>query len=260
VGPFTARGDSLRHEASIHHPSMTCDSPTLGWGPGRHPAKATEGGGLQAQTLALAFIAALYPVGLLAVGLLLGTDRPMALSLSFLAGAATSLFVVGILVITVLHGAGFADRNAGGVRGGLRIGLGTTMLVAAWVISRHPGERGEKKEPSWQLRLREARPGAVFGTGAILYSPSGSYLGAVQQIATSKSGWAPALQLLVVIAIVLLTVEMPLLAYALWPEATARVLRKAQTWIDRHGHKALLTALCIIGGYLVIDGIVTIAG
>jgi len=213
---------------------------------------------VQAQTLALAFVAALYPVGLLAVSLLLATDRPLRLGLSFYFGAATSLFVVGILVITVLHGAGLSSSSSGGARGGFRVGLGTAMLVAAWLIARRPAPESEKKEPSWKVRLRDARPAAVFLTGAILYSPSGSYLGAVQQIATSESGLAPALQLLVVVAIVLLTVEIPLLAYALRPEATARALRRAQGWIDRHGRQALVVGLVLIGGYLVIDGIVTI--
>jgi hypothetical protein len=215
---------------------------------------------LQAETLALAFIAALYPVGLLAVSLLLSTDRPLPLGLSFLAGAATSLFVVGTLVITVLHGAGTADPDGTGARGGFRIGLGTAMLVAAWVISHRPVKQGGENEPSWQLRLRGARPWAVFVTGAILYSPSGSYLAAVQRIASSSGGWAPALQLLVVIAIVLLTVEIPLLAYGLQPEATTRVLQRAQSWIDRHGRQALLTVLVVLGSYLVVDGIITLAG
>jgi hypothetical protein len=160
----------------------------------------------------------------------------------------------------VLHGAGVNNSSSGGARGGFRIGLGTAMLVAAWFISRRPARQGEKEEPSWQVRLRGARPVTVFITGAILYSPSGSYLGAVQQIATSKSGWAPLLQLLVVIAIVLITVEIPLLAYALRPEGTARALRRAEGWIDRHGRQALMIALILIGGYLVIDGIVTLVG
>ena len=210
---------------------------------------------MQAQTLALAFVAALYPVGLLAVSLLLASDQPMKLGLSFLGGAATSLLVVGIVVITVLHGAGLNGRSTGAARAGFQLGLGTAMLIAAWLIARRPGQKGEKKEPAWQVRLRGARPAAVFLTGAILYSPSGSYLGAVQQIATTDSGWAPALQLLVVIAIVLLTVEIPLLAYASAPRATTRMLHKTEAWIDRHGRQALEIVLVLIGGYLVIDGL-----
>ncbi len=213
---------------------------------------------MQGETLALAFVAALYPVGLLAVSFLLATDRPLPLALSFLAGAATSLFAVGTLVIVVLQGAGLDDKGASGARGGFRIGLGTAMLVAAWLISRHPA-RSEEKEPSWRMRLRGAHPVAVFATGAILYSPSGSYLAAVQHIATSTSGWPRLLQLLVVIAIVLLTVELPLLTFALLPEATARALGKGQTWIDRHGRQALMSVLLVLGGYLVIDGIITVA-
>ena len=110
------------------------------------------------------------------------------------------------------------------------------MLIVGYVIARRPPSRRgqpdqaapqtDKKEPSWQRRLRQAHPLSVFLTGTILYSPSATYVGAVQQIATSDSGWAPALQLLVVIAIVLLTVEIPLLSYAIWPDATGRAVHR----------------------------------
>jgi Sap, sulfolipid-1-addressing protein len=214
---------------------------------------------MEAQTLAFALVAALYPVGLLAITFLLASDRPMRLGLSFLAGAATSLFVVGVLVITVLQGAGLNDSDADSARGGFRIGFGTAMLVAAWLLSRRPRPQA-KAEPSWKLRLRGARPMAVFITGAILYAPSGSYLAAVQQIATSDAGLPWGVQLLVVIAIVLITVEVPLLSYALKPEATARVLRRAERWLDLHGRQALVAVLAGIGIYLIVDGIVILAG
>jgi hypothetical protein len=50
----------------------------------------------------------------------------------------------------------------------------------------------------------------------------------------------------VVIAIVLLTVEIPLPEYALRPEATSRTLRRAEGWIDRHGRQALITTLVVM--------------
>ena len=210
---------------------------------------------MQAQTLALAFMAALYPVGLLAVSLLLATDRPMKLGLSFFAGAATSLLVVGILFITVLHGVGLNDGGSANDQEWLsdRARYGHAGCRFADLSPRPPPRSQERA--GLEGPAGKARPGAVFVSGAILYSPSGTYLGAVQQIASSKSGWAPALQLLVVIAIVLLTVEIPLLAYALEPQVTTRALQSAQGWIDRHGRQALELVLLLIGSYLVIDGI-----
>ena len=109
-------------------------------------------GGGSAQTLAFAFIAALYPVGLLAITFLLASDRPMTLGLSFFAGAATTLFVVGVLMLTVLESAGLGDSDSGTTRGGFQIGFGTAMLVAAWLIWRRPAPTGPKKEPSWKAR------------------------------------------------------------------------------------------------------------
>ena len=215
---------------------------------------------MSAQTLAFAFIAALYPVGLLAITFLLASDRPMTLGLSFFAGAATTLFVVGVLMLTVLESAGLGDSDSGSTRGGFQIGFGTAMLVAAWLIWRRPAPTGPKKEPSWKARLRGARPLAVFFTGAILYAPSGSYLASVQDIATSDSGLAYGLQLLIVIAIVLITVEIPLAAYALKPEATARMLLKVEGWVGRHGRQALVAGLVVIGVYLIVEGILNLAG
>jgi hypothetical protein len=84
-------------------------------------------------------------------------------------------------------------------------------------------------------------------------------MGAVTEIATSSGGWPAELQLLVVIAIVLVTVEIPLLAYALRPAATARILRRVEGWVNRHGRQALITALVLVGGYLVIDGLTLVA-
>ena len=223
---------------------------------------------MQSQTLILAGIAAFYPVGLIAVGVLLATDRAVRLGLWFLAGAAVSLFVVGTLVITLLHGAGLSGGNATNARGNLKVGLGIATRSSVYVIARRPPSRRgrpdqaapqtDKKEPSWQRRLRQAHPLSVFLTGTILYSPSATYVGAVQQIATSDSGWAPALQLLVVIAIVLLTVEIPLLSYAIWPDATGRAVHGAETWIQLHQRETVAIVFFAIGGYLLVDGLIAI--
>jgi len=213
---------------------------------------------VQAQTLAFAFVAALYPVGLLAITFLLASDRPLKLGLAFYAGAVTSLTIVGVLMITVLQGAGLNDSDSGGARGGFRIGFGSALLVAAWILSHRQPAPGPKKEPSWKARLRGASPLAVYITGAILYSPSGSFLAATQQIATGNGGLPWGFQLAIVIVIVLLTVELPLITYALRPEATRRGLVKVEDWIGRHGRKALIGGLVLVGGYLVVDGIVVL--
>jgi hypothetical protein len=220
---------------------------------------------MNSQTLILACIAAFYPLGLLAIGVLLATDRPLILGTSFLAGAVTSLLVIGVVVISVLDGAGLARDSATTARGWLRIGLGIALVIVGTQFARSPDVRsvdrktGPASEPVWQARLRRARPVTVFLTGAILYSPSATYIGAVQQIATTEASWPQGLQLIVVIAIVLLTVEIPLLAYAWRPEATTRTVRIAEAWTERHRRETLSAVFLAIGTYLLIDGLVTIS-
>jgi hypothetical protein len=89
-------------------------------------------------------------------------------------GGFATLFVVGTLVITVMHGAGSDD--SGETRGGFRMGVGVVMLVTAWILYHRPA-KPKMTEPSWKVRLRDANPLAVFVPGAVLYSPSASFLG-----------------------------------------------------------------------------------
>jgi hypothetical protein len=223
---------------------------------------------VQSQTLVLASIAAFYPVGLIAVGILLTTEQALRLGIAFLAGAVTSLFVIGIVVITILHGAELNHSSASAARSNLKLGLGIAMLIVGYLILRDPISRRSKRastdgtgrgeEPSWKRHLRSASPVTVFVTGAVLYSPSATYVGALQQIATSNAGWPPALQLLIVIGIVLITVEVPLLAYAIRPEATGRGVRRAETWVEHHQRQTLAAVFFGVGGYLLIDGLIAI--
>ena len=224
---------------------------------------------MQSQTLVLACIAAFYPVGLIAVGILLATERALRLGLAFLVGAATSLFVIGVVVITILHGAELNRSSASDTRANLKLGLGIAMLIVGYLILRHPILRRSKEhpnqgetraeEPSWRRHLRSASPVTVFVTGAVLYSPSATYVGALQQIATSNSGWPSVVQLLIVIAIVLVTVEIPLLAYAIRPEATGRAIRGAEAWVESHHRQTVAGVFFGVGGYLLIDGLIAIA-
>jgi hypothetical protein len=126
---------------------------------------------VQSETLILACIAAFYPLGLLAIGILLATDRPLTLGLSFLGGAATSLFVIGVLVITVLHAAGLTREDATTARTWVRIGLGIALVILGTrfrtaLPAHKPAARGDPS--AWQARLRRARPATVFLTGAVL--------------------------------------------------------------------------------------------
>jgi hypothetical protein len=173
------------------------------------------------------------------------------------------------VVIAILHGAELNGSSAPGTRANLKLGLGIAMLIVGYLILRNPLSHrtrnaptqasGRRQEPSWKRHLHSARPITVFITGAVLYSPSATYVGALQQIATSSSGWPPALQLLVVIAIVLITVEVPLLAYAIKPEATGESLRRAEAWEQSHERQTLAAVFFGVGGYLLVDGLIAIA-
>jgi hypothetical protein len=104
-----------------------------------------------------------------------------------------------------------------------------------------------------------ARPGprTAFIVGIFVYSPSLTFVAAVQTVATSKNDVASSvLALVLVIVITLMCVWVPLLLYLLMPERTGRLLGNFNGWLRSHGHVLLVGALVAGGILLSIDGLV----
>ena len=208
------------------------------------------------QAIPLALISSLYPLGLAAILLLARAARPRPKESVFLAGALACTLAVGFVVVFALHGAGIGQSSQGSNQYWVRLVSGVLFVAAAVVLARRP-----PKPRSGPSRLsRAAGEGglfAIFVAGIALYLPSPTYLAALEEVGSTKmSAAATAVWVLIVVALVLITVEVPVLLFLLAPGWTVPKLEAVNAWLDRHGHSLLLWVVAAIGLWLFLQGLV----
>jgi hypothetical protein len=208
------------------------------------------------QAIPMALVASLYPLGLAVVFLLARAPRSRARVGMFVIGATVCTLAVGFAVVFVLHGAGFGDSGQQSSRYGLRLTIGVLLLTGAAVVARRP-----PKPRSNESRVtKAARDGgliAVLLAGMALYLPSPVYLSALQVIGTTKlDAAALTVWIVLVVALVLITIEVPALLIILAPGWTAPRLQVMDAWLSRNSHTLLVAVLAVLGVWETVDGLV----
>jgi hypothetical protein len=210
------------------------------------------------QAIPLALIASLYPFGLAALFLLLQATRPKARAGVFLIGAAVCTLAVGFLVVFVLRDAGVSQNSEQTPRYGLELGIGVAFLVAAWAIAHHVPKPKSDDEPS---RITKAASGsgllAVFVVGIAMYTPSPTYLAALEVVSSSKlSAVAASVWIIIVVLLLLITIEVPILLYWLAPGWTVPRLSALNDWLARNGRNLFAIVLAVLGVWEMTRGLV----
>ena len=104
--------------------------------------------------------------------------------------------------------------------------------------------------------IAQPGPKEAFIVGILVYSPSLTFVAAVQTVATSKDSIAASvLAIVLIVAITLLFVWVPFLLYLLMPDRTGRLLGSFNGWLRTHGHQILVAGLFAAGVIVTIDGI-----
>jgi hypothetical protein len=224
------------------------------------------------EALGLALLAAITPTALLVAAVFLGAARPHRTVLFYLAGAVAMTAVMAIVVFVVLRSGHLYKPHQRQPRYGLRLGLGLLLLLLGGFYLRRgprkpkpakPPKPGKKPKQGSIISRLIARPGpwTAFLVGILVYSPSVTFIAAVQAIATSKQDVAQsAVDIVLVIVVTLLFIWVPFGLFLLAPERTSRLLHSFNGWLRSHGH-LLLVGACLVGGVLLtLDGILGLTG
>jgi len=219
----------------------------------------------------LALTAALNPTLVTATTVMLLLPNPKRLMLGYLAGAFTTGMVVGIAVVEWLSGSGAVSETKHTAAPAIDLAFGSIALIAAYVIQsgrmgrRHARQReqrgdGPKKTPRWQEALSGGSARTTYLVGLLLSFPGASYLASLTEISRlDLSGAGVVLTVLAVNAVMLVLLEVPLIGFAVAPDGTPRMIERFKGWLARHGAKALVIALTVIGVLLIVRGIAAIA-
>ena len=227
-----------------------------------------------AQAAGFALLAAISPTALLLMALYLGSDRPREAGFMYLTGAVLMTAVTAITALIIIRTTGLDQPRERDARYGLRLALGILAgLVAVLVALRGrrrpaplpdpaaPLPPGEENKGVIARLMANPSPRAAFISGVLVFSPSVTFIAAVQVIATARARIAvTALGLITVVVISVIVVWLPVAAYLLAPDATTRTLRRFNAWLRANGRKILTLGLFVAAIALIINGALGVSG
>ena len=207
------------------------------------------------QAIPLALTASLYPIGIAALILLLGSSRAKSVSLLFILGGAACLFTIGILIVLFMEAVDLNQSSQESTHHGLQLAIGVLLLGLAMFVSSRP-QRPPGSPSRVSLLAENPKPFVIFLIGVALYTPSPTYLTAMDEIGSSRLDTAEMLGWVALcVACVLITVWVPYVCYLVAPGWTVPKLKALDNWLGVHGKQVLVGVLVVLGAYEVTVGL-----
>jgi Sap, sulfolipid-1-addressing protein len=223
------------------------------------------------RVFAFAFTAALNPTLLAAVTVMLTLPNPKRLLLGYLLGAIVTSVTCGLVLVFVLADTSTSSTAQHSVNPAIDLVLGGLLLLAVFVVGtgrdrrrrawseRRRERAADKPPPRWKRTLSKGSARDTFVIGILLTFPGASYIAGMNALDKQHLATAPTvLAVLAFNAIMLILLEVPLLGYAIKPEATGIAVGRFSRWLSRNGGRAALIGAGAIGVILVVRGLVSL--
>jgi hypothetical protein len=214
------------------------------------------------QILPLAVGVALSPVPIIAVALMLMSQRARLNGPLFVIGWLIGLAVIGVVVLAV---AGPGDASSQGKPATwvsvLKLVLGLLLLLVAvrqWHGRPRPGQ--EVEAPKWMGSVERFGPGKALGAGAVLSGANPKNLllaiGAAAAIAQTGIGSGDQAIAYVVFALIATVgVATPVVMFFALGDRSQRILGGLRDWMGQHNAVIMAVICLIIGAKLIGDAI-----
>jgi hypothetical protein len=216
------------------------------------------------QAIGLALLAALSPTAVAVSAVFLRSANPHRMVLIYLTGAIVMTAIMAAILFAVLQSGHLYRPAERQPRFGLRLGLGLAMLLAgAYLKRRGPKRPDPARSGKGIITMLTARPAATtaFIVGLLVYTPSLTFIAAVQAVATAKHSLPASIATLSLVTVITVAFAwLPLMLYLLAPDQTGSVLRGLDGWLRLHGYVLIVAGLLIAGILLTVNGILGVTG
>ena len=214
------------------------------------------------EVLTFAIGVAISPVPIIAVILMLFSQRAKVNGPAFLAGWILALIAVSAVVYVVSHDGGVATSSAtaDSVSWG-KIALGVVLLLLArrnW--AKRPAAGDVPAMPKWMAGVDTLSPVKAFGLGILLagVNPKNLILTAgaaagLAQLGLSASDAVVAIAVFVVVGS--LTIVVPVLYALIGGERARATLDSAKAWLSEHNAAVMAVLLLVFGVDLIAKGL-----
>ncbi|WIX81843.1 GAP family protein [Amycolatopsis carbonis] len=198
-----------------------------------------------------AFGAAIYPPALLFMAFLLVNPQPRKRALIFLAGAVIITLGFGFLSVLVLQSSGAESTKHRTVPAWIDLSIGILLVAFALVVYSRP-PRG----PKAAKKRREFGVIGLLTIGLLMYTPTALYIASLHAIAKAHASLVVTVLSIILVAVIyMLLIEIPIVAHAIWPEATIRWVTAVNAWLAKHGRTIIIVVSAGFGIYLISSGI-----
>lgn len=220
------------------------------------------------QIVLFALLSAVYPTLIAATTVMLLLPRAEALMLGFWLGAMITSVTCGLVIVLSLHHSSAVKTANHRVSPAVDLVFAAFLLVAAIALkkgedqrirdrhtARHP--KDEEKIPRWRQELQDGNPWHAFVVAILLSFPGVWYLAALDRL--NKLHYSTLAKIVVVVGFCLaqlVLIEVPMLAFKIWPRKTPIAINSAKRWASRHGRQYAIWGLVILAWLLVIRGVV----
>jgi hypothetical protein len=219
---------------------------------------------LLAQAAGFALLAALSPTALLVAAVYLGSASPRRTALLYLVGALVMSGSMAVVVLLVLRAGHFELPSHHQTRYRLRLGLGLLLFLIGLLVARRQPKPPDPEHPKQGFVSRlvaSPAPLAAFASGIVIFSPSVTFIAAVQVIATARtSAVVDVFALALIVVIDVMFVWLPFVGYLIRPDATTRRLKSFNAWLRAKGHLLLAGSMIVAGLLLILDGTLGLTG
>jgi Sap, sulfolipid-1-addressing protein len=219
-------------------------------------------GDLFLQLLPLAIVCALSPWAIVAVILMLVSDRPSN-SVAWIVGWTLSTLAIGLLIVLFFGGYDFSSNSTPTTTACvIQVLLGVVLLwVAGWSWRQRPAHTGElRKQPGWMTRIGEMSQVWAFLIGAFWINTTVVVAAAVDTLRADLSNGA-SIAVFAAFTLITLSGQGALILYAyLQPKRAALGLERIREWITRNQQASLAVVALVLAIWFAGQGISGLLG
>jgi threonine/homoserine/homoserine lactone efflux protein len=206
---------------------------------------------------------AISPVPIIAVILMLFSNKAKTNSVSFLIGWMVGLLIAGGIVLAL--GIQSSDGQESTASGWIEIVIGLLFLALAWKqwSSRPQGDE-EPTMPDWMSAIDSFTAVKAGGTGFVLSAVNPKNLGlTIAAMATVASAGLSTGEeigtLAVFVLIASVTVALPVVAYLIRGQKAAGTLNSMKEWLTANNNVVMMVLFLVLGAKLLGAGISVVA-
>jgi hypothetical protein len=199
-------------------------------------------------------------------------QRPERLMFGYWLGAMLVGITSGLVIVFALKGTGAEQTTRHTVGPIVWLVVAVLLVIVAVALAkgedrrlqerraaRHQKHGHEEKTPRWQKMLQEGTARQTFVVGILLSFPGVSYLAALDRLI--HLNYSTVVTVLVVLGFNLvqnLLLEIPMVAFRIWPEETPAAIDNAKAWLSRHGRGYAVWGLGLLGVALAIPSVIAL--